>query len=322
MTIRAPRNPNTNPPHVPSYVNPNVNLKPKFDWSNWDELTVQVRGLKLNETTYNLWKNFRTQGEIAFIDIRETNGIRDGSARIRYSPPPHTPFWDECEVRGKYPVRAVDDSLYDVSVSFNPQTSRPFLVQSPIKRHIWYEPQMKMYADRLHFGIMVDHESMMPLRTLEPSEAFDLCFRVNLQKRRIVTNFKVKFLDDGSTSHLPGYKPNEFNRVNQYRFEIPFGQLKAIQRVELNQGAFGLLISLDNPPQFYRKRMDQKVCHADEGLQWNEMDTWYRQTDLVYDPYPLQRAVVTLHKERPFIDLGKPPFSLSHSITCRFTHAL
>jgi RNA-dependent RNA polymerase len=67
---------------------------------------------------------------------------------------------------------------------------------------------------------------------------------------------------------------------------------------------FALVISLDSPPQYCRKREDETAGHAKGNLIWSEFDTWYRQTDLVYDPYRLQTAKVTLHKERPVIDIG------------------
>jgi hypothetical protein len=50
---------------------------------------------------------------------------------------------------------------------------------------------------------------------------------------------------------------------------------------------------------------------------WSDFDTWYRQTDIVYDPYRLQTAKVTLHKERPVIDIGRVfPMSIKDNKSC------
>ena len=87
-------------------------------------------------------------------------------------------------------------------------------------------------------------------------------------------------------------------------FQMPFDQLQKIQRVNLGDKGFVLVVSLESPPQFYRKREDEEACHSNEAVVWTEFDTWFRQTDIVYDPYLLQTAVVTLHKERPVIDIG------------------
>jgi RNA-dependent RNA polymerase len=321
VTIRPARAPVN--PHIPNFINPDLRLRPTYYWSNWDELTVVVKGLKSNETTYNLYRNFCTQGSIAYIDIREYNGVRDGTARIRYCPVPATPFWDD--QRGRYHVAAIDDSRYFVFLFLSHRDERSMIVPSPIRRHIFYPLLMRMYADKLHFGIMVDRETIMPLRTLQPYRTNGLSFCVNLRQHRITATFQVEYIDDGSTSHMAGYEPNKYDRINQYRFEIPFSQLKTIRRVEISRGVFGLLISLDSPPQYYRKRMDAKACHSSEGMQWNEFDTWYRQTDLIYDPYQLHRAVVTLHKERPIIDIGKTlvirltSFILTHVLSGRWT---
>ena len=303
---RAPQNPN-----IPVFINPDLNLRSTYYWSKWDELTINVRGLKPNESTKNLKHNFSSQGSVSWIDIRENNGVRDGTAKIRYRPPPRSPFWED--VRGRYPITAIDNSRYVVIVSLSHRDEHSMLVQSPIKRHIFYQPRMTMYADKLHFGIMVGRESMMPLRTLQPYQTDDLGFCLDLRKHLITTSFHVDFIDDGSTSHTVRYEPNKCNRQNQYRFEIPFGHLKAIQRLEM-PGGFGLLISLDSPPQFYRKSTLPTTGHTDEGNQWTEFDSWYRQTDLVYDPRQLQTTIVTLHKERPVIDIGKTPIVQQYRI--------
>ncbi|KUJ07291.1 RdRP-domain-containing protein [Mollisia scopiformis] len=285
---------------------PIVALKPTFEWSNWDELTVIIRDLRHDETTYNLWRNFSTQGEISWIDITDRDGNKSGTAKVRFSPPPRKPFWTE--KGGWYlVVSSKGDEYYSVHVSLVQRREGGLRIRSPLKPQVSYEPSMKMYAGALHFGIMIDKQSMMPHHQLTPTESNDLCFCVDLRKSRIVATFNVEFNDPGSPQTTSDYQYNAFHRVNKYRIEIPFTQLKTIHRLEINKGKgiFGLLITLDHPPQYYRKRQDERSCHSDEQVQWNEYDTWYRQTDLVYNPYLLQTAKVTLHKEQPVIDIGR-----------------
>ena len=47
-----------------------------------------------------------------------------------------------------------------------------------------------------------------------------------------------------------------------------------------------------------------RASHMAGNLTWSEFDTWYRQTDIVYDPRRLENAVVSLKKELPVIDIG------------------
>jgi len=135
----------------------------------------------------------------------------------------------------------------------------------------------------------------------------DLSFMVDLGHHRIVTTFNIHFKDPRPprTPVSQGeMKVGAFDRINKYMFQIPFGQLKEIQRMELDEKRFALAISLDSRPQFYRKRLDDVAGHADGNMIWSEFDTWYRQSDVVYDPFQLTTAKVTLHKERPVVDIG------------------
>ncbi|RAL67814.1 hypothetical protein DID88_008541 [Monilinia fructigena] len=63
-------------------------------------------------------------------------------------------------------------------------------------------------------------------------------------------------------------------------------------------------MQLDSPPQFYRWRDDRDVT-LPGALSWTEWDSWFRQTDIVYDPFMLVDAPIALHKERPVIDIGR-----------------
>jgi RNA-dependent RNA polymerase len=281
-------------------------IKPSFDWQKWDEVVIRVRGLLDTETTYTVWKNFRSQGNITFIELYENrHGPREISAKIKFSPPPKDPFWSVGKPPGRYTMR--DDKIwYVVTVSLSDDRRQGLRIQSPIRRHIFYDPKMKLTAGALHFGLMVDPQAMMPMHSVLPLQE-DLTFVVDLLRNRIVASFNVHFEDPrikGASDYVSKSKIAEYNRVNRYMFQIPFGQLEKIQRMDLNPKVFALVITLDSPPQYYRKREDETAGHAKGNVMWSEFDTWYRQTDLVYDPYRLQTAKVTLHKERPVIDIG------------------
>lgn len=296
---------------------PPILLRPQLlEWQKRTDLTLRIRNVHGNTTTYDLYRNFKNHGEIVFIEIfQDQTGARDGGAKIRFSPPPAQAFWLKTE---GYAITSADGKEgYVVRLMAEEPRNNNFLVQSPIRKTIFYDPKMRLFVSALHFGLMVDPTSVMPLHTARPLPLTDGSFNrddvsliVDLNRRRLEATFRVTFKDprsEGSTDYVSSSTVGQYYRINKFKFWIPFDQLQKIQRVNLNDGGFALVISLGSPAQFYRKREDEKSCHSDENCVWSEFDTWFRQTDIVYDPYRLQRTIVTLNKERPVIDIGTPP---------------
>lgn len=274
------------------------------------ELTVRVSGLHPTTTTYDIWRNFSRQGTIVFIELFEDQfGVKDGHAKIRFSPSPEEPFWIKGSPRGTYRFSTADGTTsYNIRVTSEWNTKRLFKIQSPLKKSVFYDEKMKISPSALDFGVMLYPNSMIPMQTVQAEVPNDMSFVVDLLRNRIVATFKVSFRDprgDGvvdftSTSAIIG----QYDRINKYMFQIPFGQLKTINQVDIDETTFALVISLESPPEFLRKREDDMATHSSENLVWNEFDSWFRQTDIVYDPYRLQTAPVSLHKETPVIDIG------------------
>jgi RNA-dependent RNA polymerase len=273
------------------------------------ELTVKVRGLHSTATTYDVWRNFATKGTIVWIQLFENRyGLRDGHAKIRFSLPPKEPFLTKGLPEGMYMFTS-DDGLnsYRVYLSNDWNRKRSFKIQSPVKKTIFYDEKMKLYPASLDFGVMLYSSSMMPMKTVQADIPNDMSFVVDLLHHRIICTFKVPFRDprsDGVTDFTSSSTIGQYDRINRYMFQIPFSQLKTIRRVDVDDTAFALVISLENPPQFLRKIEDNKATHSSENPVWTEFDSWFRQTDIVYDPYRLQTAPVALHKETSVIDIG------------------
>ncbi|RDL36081.1 RNA-dependent RNA polymerase [Venustampulla echinocandica] len=296
---------------------PPVMLKPQHKWSRLPELTVRISNLLPSETTWNIWRNFKTQGNISFIEIFEgSDGKREGRAKVRFSPPPRDAFWatnNNSKIHGAYMIRGVDDLFrYRVSVEMRDNDQkRGHQIQSPIHNHIFYDQKMTLSVSTLHFGLMMQPQSMMLLQTVKQNSRSDeLTFIVDLVRKRLTAEFMFEHRDararDTTTDLVVDSRPGKYDRMNKYMFQIPFEQLKVIHRVNSDDGSFKLAISLDSPPQFYRKRDQDKDCHPTDSLVWSEFDDgWFRQTDIVYNPWELRGAVVTLHKPRPVIDIGR-----------------
>jgi len=278
------------------------------EWRQASEISVKLTKLHDSETTWNLWRNFKIHGHILYIEIFEG----EGKARIQFSPPPSTEFWGP---NRPYRIQALDGSSYNIFVGLDDRskTPRSSLVRSPIRPNVQYNAKTTLWPASLHIGIMVDQDSMMPLHNIIPTIPADLKFTVDLVRKKLVAEFKVTFEDprsQGVTSYVSESQVGEYNRKNNYMFEIPFDQLKTISKVDFSTKRWGLAMSLVSPPRYHRKREDEQSCHSEEALTWSDWDTWYRQTDIVYDPYRLQHEIVALHKEKPVIDIGIYSFSL------------
>ncbi len=199
----------------------------------------------------------------------------------------------------------IGQSTYPIHLSIL-EKQRGTQVQSPIKKTVFYPPRMRFCPSTLHFGLMVSPESMMSHHEIISTQKDDLKFVVDLLKKQIVAEFNVEFKDPRSqadTDYVSESEINQYERINKYMFQVPFSALKTISHMKLTDDVFALAFSLDSPPSYFRKK-DGAAGHSGDSNTWSQFDSWYRQTDVVYDPFRLQTAKVTLHKETPVIDIG------------------
>lgn len=278
-----------------------VILRERADWQTHPELNLRVFGLPPTTDTWELKKAFEKEGNIVFLNLFDHHGQRTGDAVVRFSPPPAKAFWTS----GLYTI-SFGGATCNVRVRVE-RKKKVFKVQSPIRKHIFYDETLKLQASTLQFGIMLKENIHMPMCTLFSSKADDLTFTVDLLRKRIMVDFQVHFKDprsmgthDPRADHSIGY----LDRINRFRFELPFGLLNTIKVTEDGDEEFSFLISLDSPPRFFKKLVEERKTHSSGVSSWSEHDTWWRHTDIVYDPYRLKVTRVALTKERPVIDIG------------------
>jgi len=285
------------------------------DWGKWHELSIRLTHLQPSTTTYDIYRNFKRFGTIVLIEIFEgRSGIKDGSGKVRFSPPPDQAFWENLNSFGNFPMQGEDEaSSYDCRIELMKNHHKgPNKVQSPLKPHVYYDATMKLVPSRLHFGTLEKPDVLIAMHTISVAPKEELTFVVDMAKKRITSMFEVTFKDPRTgmkpvVNSEPGeekYPVGELDRANHFMFQIPFAYLKTIYRVDLSDNMTALVIPLENPPQYYRKRMDEAATHSADNLVWTEFDTWYRQTDIVYNPYLLARTPLSLHRRRAVIDIG------------------
>ncbi|QSZ30829.1 hypothetical protein DSL72_000387 [Monilinia vaccinii-corymbosi] len=276
---------------------PAIQIKP--DTQKYGELVLFIDGIQTKTTIYDLIKSFEDQGTITYIEIFEDRKHR---GKVRFSPPPH-PFWTD----DRYPITTEDGTAYDVRLRVDQSSRKRRTIASPFRRNISYPEKTKLNSSTLHFGVMIEEGCMMPMKTLRSQYQSDITLTVDLKRRKLETQFTVHFKDPRSEvdkDFQRTEKIGEYDRKERYMFSIPFGQLKSIQRVNPGRRDVSLMISLDSPPQFYRWRNDREVTPKG-ALSWTEWDSWFRQTDIVYDPFMLVDTPIALHKETPVIDIGR-----------------
>lgn len=92
--------------------------------------------------------------------------------------------------------------------------------------------------------------------------------------------------------------------VNEYRFRVPFVQLTRVFRV-VNGECLSFVVSLDLPPLYHRKLLDQTCSFSDGENIWRGANSWFRQTDIVHSHQDLTHAAVSLRKNKSIIDIGE-----------------
>ena len=148
---------------------------------------------------------------------------------------------------------------------------------------------------------------MMGMRRVVPMEDSQISFRLNLLRREIDISFQLEFLDPRRENPpQPGSKKaadvGKLDRLETLRFRIPFAQPLVVYDVGTVLQPV-LLISMETPPNFFRK-FDEFHTHEPNANYWNNMDAWYRQTDLLYNRRRLRLETLTLRKSKPVIDIG------------------
>ena len=149
---------------------------------------------------------------------------------------------------------------------------------------------------------MYDEDTMMSMFTASASSQKAIQFRQSLLHREIVMELELAIPDPQPSGTHP--KANKPNRIETFRFHIPFRQLEEVHRIQADQERVVLLMSLDQPPRVFRK-VEEDQTHEDNGRYWTQNDAWYRQTDILCDPKSLRSSPLTLKKVKPLIDIGK-----------------
>ncbi|KAI0019070.1 RNA dependent RNA polymerase-domain-containing protein [Xylariomycetidae sp. FL0641] len=148
------------------------------DWRNWRELTVRI--------TLNNRKARGTFGTITWIEIREDgHGDRDGSALVRFAPPPRIAFWLK-----PFSITIAGKQVRMVAQKLSPRAMP--IIRTP--NNTSFPAQTTLTPTSIQFGVMASEKEFMAMRTLtvgrEPKES---SFVVDLKSSRKKLEFRSKY---------------------------------------------------------------------------------------------------------------------------------
>jgi RNA-dependent RNA polymerase len=119
---------------------------------------------------------------------------------------------------------------------------------------------------------------------------------VNVRRKCLCIYFKVGIRGSEKTADVTQH---------DYRIKLTFLQLTQVyDRYDPVSKQQSLLIIL-NSASICHRRANDPLSTLIEERNWNEEDSWYRQTAVTHNPHSLRTLPTTLKKPGHIIDLGK-----------------
>lgn len=217
------------------------------------------------------------------IDMTGGDKYRPGEAKVLFRPPPRNASW---WINDGF--RVTLDSGEAVRIHCKAENEPR---HSAIERQHGYFEEIGLNGSTLAIGVMTD--TMLVMRTIRP---------VNQACPRLVVNQKRQQLELHFSLRL-GLETN--NGGQSFFFRIPFTGIRSITEDNGLDGNTHLIISLEAPPQAFRKVQNMEMTHDDKVHVWDERQTWYRQTSIEADPKLAARRRTQLRNEDSYIDIGR-----------------
>lgn len=242
-------------------------------------------------STWDIWKSLSPFGNIVYVEIDEDkHGERTGLARVRFEPPPRTNFWANswCHL-------GVGGTKVMVVVEALTPTANEGAIRSPLRNAVPAKVVIK--PSKLSFGVLVQPTTVMQMKSLGSLGAEgDFSLTVDFSRRKVVIHFPFRFQDP--------LNPELVAFDCQYRLDIRFKNITKFYRMG-EDGQRAVMISLDCPPQFWRKKGDFERTHSAGRLTWGEQDVWARTVEISPNPDISRAVAASLDNDHQLIDLGR-----------------
>ncbi|KAI6619763.1 hypothetical protein MCOR07_005827 [Pyricularia oryzae] len=260
-------------------------------WKDYTSMDLQLFGLPMNITTWEIWRAFDAQVDVLTIDIFE--GRNGSMARVRIIPPA-TDLW-----HGRLQIRRDVQAMVVCRVEIDPRGFRFHNeIYSPLNNPVPSEKSIR--ASSLSVGLMTDKTCMLVMGTIKPlRNPDDLKLEIKFTKRRINLFFTLALLDTRDPS-------KDSYRHFRYKVDVQFRNITKLLRVNIDEDSCFLLIPLACPPQFFREIDNKRITHNDESLTWTSVMDWQRQVHFRDEPQVAEDMPLGLNEEHTqFMDLGR-----------------
>lgn len=155
-------------------------------------------------------------------------------------------------------------------------------------------------ACALDFGFMLAKDKMMVMHSTDKGHT-PIKLLLDLLRRRVDIVFGLLKLKSSTVPEV-------------FKITIPLHMLSSLWKKSTSSGELQVIIHLESPAEVFRKTKDIDSCHND-GRDWHERSTWFRQTDIVHDIGALRTAPIMLRKQGPIINIGQSTVASSKSAT-------
>lgn len=261
------------------------------DWSKFRSVLITLSCVPVHTSTLDLWKEFSPWGTIVYIDIEDNaKSERTGFAKIKFDPPPKEPVRHgssiQITIRGRKVWLVIDGVI-------------PYPNEDGVRSPLYHSVAAKvtLKPSSLTFGIMAEPHKVMSMRTISSlGENEELSVAVDFRRRKLEITFPV-FIEDKDRPELPTF-------ASLYRLEAKFENVEEVHRVS-NAKTKAIVISLEYPPRFFRRKVEVEKTHDAGRLTWGDNDLWARAVQITHDLETITKMPACLENNRQYIDLGR-----------------
>lgn len=238
--------------------------------SNPLELVIRTSSLPqyVSCTTWTFYQLYEQYGNISYIHVDASTR----QAKIIYRPAPQNISWVGTAIVHKhYNTGGNECTLLLRTWDKNNSMT---MCDSP-EGNRRYPEQIYLSVAGIDFGVMNSKNSMMVMNTLDGPSYDNDSLQLDLRRKRMLLNFKIKL---PATEH-------SLALTRTFMIQLDIAQMHEMVLVQGRDGCVALIMTVDNPPEVYRKAPNLRETHEDlNNGEWNEYNAWYRQTDINTNP--------------------------------------
>ncbi|RXG44751.1 hypothetical protein VDGE_02528 [Verticillium dahliae] len=281
------------------------------DWRRWPQISVRLRGLPII-SVQDIHTEFTKYGNIVYIEHFEgRQGQPTGEARVRFEPPPVTPFWSN----GRYVFVRVNlppaQGAVPIRIELDPPSHAFGAIRSTVNSRLFYPARMTLDIKTLEFSPTGKGPEIMPKKQVvsqgQGNDPKCIRLKADFRNKTLAIYFPISVTPDAELGQVFGEEPCD-NAIREYKILIDLAHMRRASLVNLGNGDFHLTIPLRYPPAYYFKNQDIARSFEADRLMWTENDQWVRASHVLDDndlPQDYSLGLLNQWDDPSFIDIGR-----------------